>query len=638
MKRASLSTRNNKVSKEEAEKKSREEKRNLAIIRLVYKDLRARRADDDCKQSRLSIKLLFQDVRQAVRGALRALRDAEARTGVHRDSVDCGDLTGAFVNQTKWMELNQGVDERGFTLSLTNVGKHCGMPEDDTRLGIGYLYQRLLDKANPEKRLTIGTDRLENEARNKKLRKLEFIECLPKVAAWLTDAKQPAQSRPVGWGSDSMKAAVNLANLLVELDPKKAWKACARCAPPEEVQKASEARGSFSMNAIVKAKRILRLRKGPSVDEMKSRLDGLWAKLIVDCSSDEEEPNLENQNPSKILQNSRKTFPKFSQNRTKTPAEEKDEEEPADEKGELAEKLQRTMLLGRAQNKTRSQTVDEVDEDYEDFRLRIRRYQEEAEQVSEEKPRYGRGHTGRAWSPTGMAEAIRDELGARPVWQGPYGTSSPSAEEKPIETKTLSAKAPLTHTWGPTLPIQSSRGSGNLSTHNVKYRLQALRTSKASAQFYTLTGKIALEVYTKEGKYSFGQMSKVAEPDAEESSKTGDVPYREQGNVSIIKESSRNSGFQASSRKSRKSNVGRPSGARRSPIMPIAGEQSESADNLHGTFSPQDAAVQRILMRFRRVPALRRQSKGNGSFVSKAPVVGRFTTSKVYSMNDSSCF
>lgn len=291
-----------KLSPEEVERKKRQEKRNLAIIRLVYKDLRARRADhaaeDDWQEKRLSIKLLFADVANAVRYALAALKHQEARAGVSFDEFsqdDCSKLTGTFVNQTKWFEITQEIDEKGFALSLSNVGKHCGLLEEDIRLGSGYLYQRLLDQAKPEERLkSVGGDyanEIVHDAVNKKLRKLEFMEGLPKVCDWLTNAEQPVQHRPVGWGSNSMQAAVNLVQFLMALSPKKAWKACARCQSQDDGQGTSS---RLSLVNISKAKKwLLRNRKTPSVDDVQQKLSDLWKSLGVDGDSSEEEADSE---------------------------------------------------------------------------------------------------------------------------------------------------------------------------------------------------------------------------------------------------------------------------------------------------------------------------------------------------------
>ena len=57
-----------------------------------------------------------------------------------------------------------------------------------------------------------------------------------------------------------------------------------------EGKPAEEARSSFSINAICKAKKFLKLRKAPSVEEMKNKLDDLWKSLCVEVSSHEEEP------------------------------------------------------------------------------------------------------------------------------------------------------------------------------------------------------------------------------------------------------------------------------------------------------------------------------------------------------------
>eukprot|EP00746_Dinoflagellata_sp_MGD_P002645 gnl/MRDRNA2_/MRDRNA2_105182_c0_seq1.p1 gnl/MRDRNA2_/MRDRNA2_105182_c0~~gnl/MRDRNA2_/MRDRNA2_105182_c0_seq1.p1 ORF type:complete len:794 (-),score=133.28 gnl/MRDRNA2_/MRDRNA2_105182_c0_seq1:220-2601(-) len=302
--------------KRDEEEERKRKLRNVAIYRLVFHELRSIRTLDDNRATRLSIKILFNDVRQSVRKALHALKEEEARAQQSNGEIEHGRMSQTFMNGNKWLDMTQGVDERGFTLSLGHVSEHVGLPEDEYKIGISYLYQRMLDKAHPE-RLKIGTDRLANEASNKKLLKPEFIENLGKVSEWLNKEDLPLQYKPKGHGSQQFKAAAKLAILLNQFDPKKAWKACARCAPQvEEEQAATKVEGRLSLMGMVSAKRFLRSRKAPSIDQVKSRLNSLWEAMGIE-DSDEEAPaeadvnSVEEAPDEDPATEEQPTFPKF---------------------------------------------------------------------------------------------------------------------------------------------------------------------------------------------------------------------------------------------------------------------------------------------------------------------------------------
>eukprot|EP00746_Dinoflagellata_sp_MGD_P086957 gnl/MRDRNA2_/MRDRNA2_34478_c0_seq1.p1 gnl/MRDRNA2_/MRDRNA2_34478_c0~~gnl/MRDRNA2_/MRDRNA2_34478_c0_seq1.p1 ORF type:complete len:1017 (-),score=208.29 gnl/MRDRNA2_/MRDRNA2_34478_c0_seq1:9-3059(-) len=297
----------------EMEALKRQKARNMAVIRLVYKDLRARRAEDASLQTRanrLSIKILFNDVRGATRRALSAIRALRERYG--DEALEDQDhlmsrLSTSMNRESAWLDMNAGVDERGFTLSLHNVVEQCGLNSEDSRLGCAYLYERFLEQAFPEMFDMFGRPKKSENGdgsniciklANKKLRKMQFMEFLPTVHSRLCE-DVPKHLQPPDYGGEKMKAAGRLVKVLNSLGGKKAWKACSRCVPDqtEEPQKAEPEppkENAPSLNVLLKAKKLLNSRKTKvvSVTEIKSSLSNLWAKLGIE-SSDDEEPEVD---------------------------------------------------------------------------------------------------------------------------------------------------------------------------------------------------------------------------------------------------------------------------------------------------------------------------------------------------------
>merc|ERR1712118_71934 len=92
-----------------------------------------------------------------------------------------------------------------------------------------------------------------------------------------------------------MRAAVNLVKVLMELSPKKAWKACVRC---QSLDKCRDTSAPLSLVNVSKAKTwLLRNRKAPSsVEDVHQKLADLWKKFGVDADSSDEEANSEEPN------------------------------------------------------------------------------------------------------------------------------------------------------------------------------------------------------------------------------------------------------------------------------------------------------------------------------------------------------
>lgn len=312
------------IQEDEMQKQRKEQKRNMAIIRLVYKEVREKRADDYGDHNRLSLKILFQDVRRAVRRAIVALKHQARLQGVSVEDVDVCDLHSSFTNELKMESINEGIDERGFTKSLTKVSKHCGLLDDDELgskipLGIAYLWQRFLDQANPLERLKIQSkaDKLADEAVSRKLRQGQFIKTVGKMAEWLTKEDQPIQYKPIDWLSDKRRAAAQLATLLAGLKPKQAWKAVSRCqlleeAPEKPKTEEEVEKDSFSLSQISMAKRLTigRRKKAPSIEEMRQKFNVLVTSLGPDSDEEDtsEQPEVRKKEQPKVTHEEKSYF------------------------------------------------------------------------------------------------------------------------------------------------------------------------------------------------------------------------------------------------------------------------------------------------------------------------------------------